>query len=147
MSAVEVTDKLVEALTAPYDLVVVNYANTDMVGHTGVQEAIIKAVETIDKCLGRLEEAARRTGYALLIMADHGNVEQMVDEATGLPHTAHTCNPVPFVLVNGPSTITQVNDGQLSDIAPTVLDLLGLPIPADMTGKSLLRGEVANENL
>jgi 2,3-bisphosphoglycerate-independent phosphoglycerate mutase len=143
MSAEQLTDKVVEIITSQeipqkYALIVINFANTDMVGHTGVQAAILKAVETIDHCLSRLEEAAKEGGYALLITADHGNVEQMIDEATGIAHTAHTCNPVPIVLVNGPKTVSGLADGQLSDIAPTILDLLGLPIPSDMTGTSLL---------
>lgn len=147
MSADQLTDKVVEIITSQndphkYDLIVINFANTDMVGHTGVQAAIVKAVETIDRCLSRLEEAAKEGGYAVLITADHGNVEQMVDEATGIMHTAHTCNPVPVVLVNGPKTVSTLADGQLSDIAPTVLDLLELPIPSDMTGTSLLRKEL-----
>ena len=147
MSADQLTDKVVEIITSQndphkYDLIVINFANTDMVGHTGIQAAIVKAVETIDRCLSRLEEAAKEGGYAVLITADHGNVEQMVDEATGITHTAHTCNPVPVVLVNGPKTVSTLADGQLSDIAPTVLDLLGLPIPSDMTGTSLLRKEL-----
>ncbi|MGV8948729.1 MAG: 2,3-bisphosphoglycerate-independent phosphoglycerate mutase [Candidatus Paracaedibacter sp.] len=144
MSAEELTDKVVEIITSQdvshkYGLIVINFANTDMVGHTGVKAAIIKAVETIDRCLSRLEEAAKKGGYAVLITADHGNVEQMVDEATGITHTAHTCNPVPVILVNGPKTVSTLADGQLSDIAPTVLELLGLPIPSEMTGTSLLR--------
>jgi 2,3-bisphosphoglycerate-independent phosphoglycerate mutase len=144
MSADQLTDKVTEIITSQdashkYGLIVINFANTDMVGHTGVQTAIVKAVETIDHCLSRLEAAAKEGGYALLITADHGNVEQMVDEATGITHTAHTCNPVPIVLVNGPKTISNLVDGQLSDIAPTVLDLLGLSMPSDMTGTSLLR--------
>jgi 2,3-bisphosphoglycerate-independent phosphoglycerate mutase len=149
MSAEKVTDKVIEAITTPkgqdqYALVVINYANTDMVGHTGIQEAIVKAVETIDHCLGRLEEAAKEAGYALIITADHGNVEQMVDEVTGIAHTAHTCNPVPFILVNAPKIIAKVENGELSDLAPTILTLLGLPIPSDMTGKSLLKEGVAH---
>ena len=144
MSAEQLTDKVVEIVTShethhKYALIVINFANTDMVGHTGVQEAILKAVETIDRCLSRLEEAAKEGGYALMITADHGNVEQMIDETTGIAHTAHTCNPVPIVLVNGPQTVTELADGQLSDIAPTILDLLGLPISSEMTGTSLLR--------
>jgi 2,3-bisphosphoglycerate-independent phosphoglycerate mutase len=149
MSAKEVTDKVVEAITTKrsahnYALIVINYANTDMVGHTGVQEAIVKAVETIDHCLNRLEDAAKKGGYALIITADHGNVEQMIDETTGEVHTAHTCNPVPIVLVNGPANVNEIADGQLSDLAPTILTLMGLPIPSDMTGKSLLRETLAH---
>ena len=150
MSAEEVTDKVIEAITTKradhdYSLIVINYANTDMVGHTGIQKAIVKAVETIDRCLSRLEVAAKETGYALIITADHGNVEQMIDETTGKVHTAHTCNPVPFVLINGPKSITQVANGQLSDLAPTILSLLGLAIPEDMTGKSLLKERAIND--
>lgn len=149
MSAEELTDKVIEIVTSDqpnhkYALIVINFANTDMVGHTGVQTAILKAVETIDRCLSRLEAAVKEGGYALLITADHGNVEQMIDETTGITHTAHTCNPVPIVLLNGPNTVTELADGQLSDIAPTVLDLLGLPIPSDMTGTSLLREKLAH---
>ncbi len=145
MSAEQLTDKVVEIVTSQqahhkYALIVINYANTDMVGHTGIQEAIVKAVETIDHCLSRLEDAVKEGGYALIITADHGNVEQMIDEVTGVTHTAHTCNPVPVVLINGPKTVSELADGQLCDLAPTILDLLGLPIPSDMTGKSLLRG-------
>jgi 2,3-bisphosphoglycerate-independent phosphoglycerate mutase len=141
MSAEEVTNKVIDAMTnqaTPYSLIVINYANTDMVGHTGVQGAIQKAVETIDRCLSRLEDAVKQAGYTLMITADHGNVEQMIDESTGLVHTAHTCNPVPFVLVNGPKD-RDVRDGELQDLAPTILNVMGLPIPCDMTGKSLLR--------
>jgi 2,3-bisphosphoglycerate-independent phosphoglycerate mutase len=144
MSADEVTDNVVNAITKDrakhnYSLIVINYANTDMVGHTGVQSAIVKAVETIDRCLGRLEQAAIEAGYAMLITADHGNVEQMIDETTGEIHTAHTCNPVPVALINGPSHYQDMADGQLSDLAPTILSLMGLPIPQDMAGKSLLK--------
>jgi len=93
----------------------------------------------IDYCLGSLENAAKEAGYALIITADHGNVEQTIDETTGVAHTAHTSNPVPFVLVNGPKSITHVANGKLSDLAPTILTLIGLPIPSDMTGISLLK--------
>jgi 2,3-bisphosphoglycerate-independent phosphoglycerate mutase len=149
MSAEEITDKVVDVITTnralhDYALIIINYANTDMVGHTGVPGAIIKAVETIDHCLGRLEVAVKEAGYALLITADHGNVEQMVDQNTGQTHTAHTCNPVPVVLVNAPAQFNTLSNGQLSDLAPTLLTLLGLPIPSVMSGKSLLREPAAH---
>jgi 2,3-bisphosphoglycerate-independent phosphoglycerate mutase len=140
MSAPEVTDKLVAAIDAGrFDVVVVNYANTDMVGHTGDLKAAIKAVETVDQCLGRLAEAVTRAGGTLLITADHGNVEMMRDPETGQPHTAHTTNPVPLILVNPPAGITGLEDGRLCDVAPTLLQLLGLPQPKAMTGHALLK--------
>jgi 2,3-bisphosphoglycerate-independent phosphoglycerate mutase len=140
MSAYEVTDKLVEAIDAGrFDVVVVNYANTDMVGHTGDLAAAIKAVEAVDRCLGRLADAVARAGGTLLITADHGNAEMMRDPETGERHTAHTLNPVPVILVNPPAGITGLTDGRLSDIAPTLLMLLGLPEPAAMTGRPLLQ--------
>jgi 2,3-bisphosphoglycerate-independent phosphoglycerate mutase len=140
MSAPEVTDKLVEAVDAGrFDVVVVNYANTDMVGHTGDLKAAIKAVETVDHCLGRLADAVTRAGGALLITADHGNVEMMRDPETGQPHTAHTTNPVPVLLVNPPAGVEGLRDGRLCDVAPTLLQLLGLPQPKAMTGRALLK--------
>jgi 2,3-bisphosphoglycerate-independent phosphoglycerate mutase len=139
MSAFELTDKLVAAIEADtFDLVVVNFANGDMVGHSGILEAAEKAVLAVDQCLGRLREAVEKKGGALLITADHGNAEQMVDPETGQPHTAHTLNKVPFILVNGPASIRKLADGQLSDVAPTVLELMHLPQPKEMTGRSLL---------
>ncbi len=139
MSAPEVTDKLVEAVDqGRFDVIVVNYANTDMVGHTGDIRAAIKAVETVDHCLGRLADAVTRAGGTLLITADHGNAEMMRDPATGQPHTAHTLNPVPLILVNPPAGITGLRAGRLADIAPTLLALLGLRQPAAMTGQALL---------
>jgi 2,3-bisphosphoglycerate-independent phosphoglycerate mutase len=139
MSAPEVTDKLVEAIeTGKYDLVVVNFANCDMVGHTGILPAAIEAVETVDGCLGRLRPAVVRQGGCLLITADHGNAEMMRDPVTGEPHTAHTIGPVPIFLVNAPSVDVGLANGRLADVAPTVLALLGLPQPAEMTGRSLL---------
>ncbi len=139
MSAPEVTDRLVEAVDGGgYDLIVVNYANTDMVGHTGILAAAIAAVETVDRCLGRLEAAVRAAGGALLITADHGNAENMRDATTGQPHTAHTHNLVPVILVADRAEGLRNGDGRLADIAPTVLELMGLPQPAEMTGRSLI---------
>ena len=138
MSAPELTDRLVEAVAdGGYDLIAVNYANTDMVGHTGNMAAAVKAVETVDACLGRLEAAVAAAGGALLITADHGNAEQMADPETRQNHTAHTRNPVPILLAAGGAGRT-LRNGTLADIAPTVLDLMGLPRPAEMTGASLL---------
>jgi len=139
MSAPEVTDKVVEAIrSGRFDAIVMNYANADMVGHTGRVDAATKAVETIDFCLGRLSEAVEQAGGTLVITADHGNAEMMRDRETGEPHTAHTLNPVPFVVVNPPAEIGHLENGRLSDIAPTLLDILGLTTPAAMTGHSLI---------
>jgi 2,3-bisphosphoglycerate-independent phosphoglycerate mutase len=139
MSAPEVTNKVVEAIrSGRFDVVVLNYANTDMVGHTGRFDAAVKAVETVDACLGRLAEAVETAGGTLVITADHGNAEMMRDPETGAPHTAHTLNPVPFIVVNPPVAIARVEHGRLADVAPTLLDLLGLPKPAAMTGHSLI---------
>ena len=138
MSANAITNHVINALQSnEYGLIVVNYANTDMVGHTGDLVATIKAVETVDGCLARLEKECINNGYALLITADHGNAEQMLDGKTDAPHTAHTCNPVPVVLVNG-IRCSALENGSLCDVAPTVLDLLGYQAPTEMTGKSLL---------
>ncbi|MEE8272997.1 MAG: 2,3-bisphosphoglycerate-independent phosphoglycerate mutase [Alphaproteobacteria bacterium] len=139
MSAPELADRLVEAVDGgKYDLVIVNFANPDMVGHTGSLPAAITAVETVDGCLGRLEQAVRRQGGVLLFTADHGNCEIMRDAATGQPHTAHTLSVVPVVLVNGPANAVALHDGRLADVAPTLLELLGLPRPAEMTGNTLI---------
>jgi 2,3-bisphosphoglycerate-independent phosphoglycerate mutase len=139
MSAPEVTDRVVEAIrSGRFDVIVLNYANTDMVGHTGRIDAATKAVEAVDICLGRLSEAVEQAGGTLVITADHGNAEMMRDPETGEPHTAHTLNPVPFVVVNPPAEIGQVENGRLSDIAPTLLEILGLTKPASMTGHSLI---------
>lgn len=142
MSAPEVTDKLVEAILAEkFDLIVVNYANPDMVGHTGVLEAALKAVETIDGCLGRLREALESVGGSMLVTADHGNIELMKDPDTGGPHTAHTTNLVPFILINdqaGSDDAVTLENGALCDVAPTILALMGLDQPASMTGRSLI---------
>ncbi len=138
MSAPELTDKAVAAINSDkYDLIVLNYANPDMVGHTGSLPAAIKAVETVDAGLGRIAEAIRNAGGALLVTADHGNCELMRDPQTGGPHTAHTTNPVPIVLL-GARNRTLVTGGRLADIAPTLLELMGLPKPQEMTGASLL---------
>jgi len=140
MSAFEITDRLVAAIDAgTFDVIVVNYANTDMVGHTGDIAAAIKAVEAVDQCLGRVGAAVERTGGCLLITADHGNAEQMRDPKSAQPHTAHTTNPVPLLLVNPPPGATVLHDGKLADIAPTILSLLHLPQPKAMTGQSLAR--------
>jgi len=144
MSAPEVTDEVVAAIAAHrFDVIVLNYANTDMVGHTGRLDAAVKAVETVDTCLGRLSEAVERARGTLVITADHGNAEMMRDAETGEPHTAHTLNPVPFIVVNPPATVRHLDDGRLSDVAPTLLDILGLPKPSAMTGHSLIAGEIA----
>ena len=138
MSAYLVTEKLQEALDKDlYDLVILNFANPDMVGHTGSLEAAVKALEAVDECVGSLVEKVLKKGGALCITADHGNLEEMEDPVTHEPMTAHTTNPVPFLVV-GAEPGTQVEDGGLSDIAPTLLDLLDLPKPEAMTGHSLL---------
>lgn len=137
MAAYELTDRLNEAiLSQKYALIVVNYANTDMVGHTGNFEATQKAVETVDRCLGSLVNTVHKTNACLLITADHGNAEKMFDDALQSPHTAHTLNPVPFIMVGGPKM--SLHSGKLSDIAPTILEILDLAKPPLMTGTSLL---------
>ncbi|WP_417316765.1 2,3-bisphosphoglycerate-independent phosphoglycerate mutase [Emcibacter sp.] len=148
MSAPEVTDELVEAIRSKkYDLIVVNFANPDMVGHTGVMEAALKAVQTIDTSLGHLRDALVETGGTMLVTADHGNIELMKDPVTDQPHTAHTTNLVPFLLINAPAAAADLpegraialENGRLADVAPTLLDLMGLDQPAAMTGHSLLK--------
>ncbi len=137
MSAAELTDRAVEAIDAArYDLIVMNYANPDMVGHTGVLTAAIRAVEAVDHGLGRIADAIGRAGGALLVTADHGNAELMRDPSTGGPHTAHTTNPVPVLLAGGPGR--PLHDGRLADLAPTLLALMGIAQPEEMTGKPLL---------
>jgi 2,3-bisphosphoglycerate-independent phosphoglycerate mutase len=138
MSAEEVTDHLVEAIGEGYDLIVVNYANPDMVGHTGDLRAAMAACAAVDRGLGRVLEALERAGGAMIVTADHGNCEVMVDPETGGPHTAHTLNPVPVILVGGPGGARLREGGRLADLAPTVLALMGLPQPPEMTGESLL---------
>ncbi len=137
MSAIEVTDKVVDAiLSKKYDFIILNYANGDMVGHTGVLEAAEKAVETVDTCVGRFVDAIKQVGGSVCITADHGNAEKMLDEETKEPFTAHTTNPVPFIVVS--DKVKKVHDGALCDIAPTLLKLAGIEAPAEMTGKALV---------
>ena len=139
MSAPEVSKNLNEAiLGGKYDVIIINFANPDMVGHTGVIPAAIKAVETVDKCVGTAVEAVKKVDGVLFICADHGNAEQMINYETGAPHTAHTTNPVPFILYNYDECKALREGGCLADIAPTLLEILGLPQPAEMTGKSLI---------
>jgi 2,3-bisphosphoglycerate-independent phosphoglycerate mutase len=139
MSAPEVTDKLVAAIESDtFDLIVCNYANTDMVGHTGDLDAAIRAVETVDRCLGRVEKAVREQGGALIVTSDHGNAEQMRDAATGQAHTAHTGNLVPVILSADGASRLALHDGRLADVAPTVLHLMGMAQPAEMTGTCLI---------
>jgi len=137
MSAGEVSDRLVEAIGSGYDLIVVNYANPDMVGHTGDLEAAIRACEAVDEGLGRALAALEDAGGAIIVTADHGNCETMVDPATGGPHTAHTTNPVPVIMVGGPAGAS-LSPGRLADLAPSLLDLMGLEPPPEMTGRSLI---------
>ncbi|NND19560.1 MAG: 2,3-bisphosphoglycerate-independent phosphoglycerate mutase [Silicimonas sp.] len=138
MSAAEVTEKFVEAIRARYDLIVVNYANPDMVGHTGDLEAAIAACETVDAGLSEVVSALEEVGGAMVLTADHGNCETMIDPETGGPHTAHTTNLVPVAVFGGPEGAT-LDDGRLSDLAPTLLNLMGLPKPDEMTGRNLIR--------
>ncbi len=140
MSAPEVSEKLDAAICSDkYDVVVINFANPDMVGHTGVLEAAIKAVERVDACVGAAVQAVKKMNGVLFICADHGNAEQMLDYETRQPYTAHTTNPVPFILYNYDPSYTLREGGRLCDIAPTLLEIMGLPQPAEMTGESLLR--------
>jgi 2,3-bisphosphoglycerate-independent phosphoglycerate mutase len=141
MNASKVTDELVRVLHEnKYDLIICNFANADMVGHTGVFKAAIRAVETLDECLGRIETALIETGGQMLITADHGNVERMRDHGSGQAHTAHTSEPVPLVYI-GPQSVKLIANGTLSDIAPTLLTLMGLEKPSEMTGNSLAQTE------
>lgn len=139
MSAPEVCDKLCEAIeSGKYDVVICNFANPDMVGHTGVIEAAVKAVETVDGCVGRAVESVKKMDGVLFICADHGNCDMMIDYETGEPFTAHTTNPVPFILVNADPSYKLAEGGRLCDIIPTLIELMGMEQPAEMTGKSLL---------
>jgi 2,3-bisphosphoglycerate-independent phosphoglycerate mutase len=139
MSAYEVCDKLCEAITSQkYDVIIINFANPDMVGHTGVEAAAIKAVEAVDECVGKAVEALKSVDGTMFICADHGNAEQLVDYETGDPFTAHTTNPVPFILVNYDPAYTLREGGCLADIVPTLIEVMGKEQPVEMTGKSLL---------
>ena len=139
MSAYEVCDRLCEAICSEkYDVIIINFANPDMVGHTGVEAAAIKAVETVDECVGKAVGALKEVDGQMFICADHGNAEQLKDYETGEPFTAHTTNPVPFILVNADPKYTLREGGCLADIVPTLLELMGMEQPAEMTGKSLL---------
>lgn len=137
MSAIKVTDKVIDAIkTMKYDSIILNYANPDMVGHTGNLEATINALETVDECIGRVVETIKKVNGVLLVTSDHGNAEQMIDYVTGDPHTAHTTNVVPLVIV-GMENI-KLKKGRLSDLAPTMLKIMDLPVPNEMTGESLI---------
>ena len=139
MSAPEVSERLNEAIASDkYDVIVINFANPDMVGHTGVIPAAVAAVEKVDECVGTAVEAVKKADGVLFICADHGNAEQMIDYETGAPFTAHTTNPVPFILVNYDDAYTLREGGCLADIAPTLIEIMGLEQPREMTGKSLL---------
>ena len=139
MSAPLVTDEVVKRIqSGTYDLIILNFANPDMVGHTGVLEAAIAAMETVDECTGRVVDALLEAGGRALITADHGNCEMMID-SNGAPQTAHTSNPVPLILVDPAQQEAQLQPGILADIAPTILTMMGLDIPGEMTGKNLIR--------
>ncbi|EDM30708.1 phosphoglyceromutase, partial [Roseovarius sp. TM1035] len=138
MSADEVTTRLVAAIRGRYDLIVVNYANPDMVGHTGDLKAAMAACEAVDRGLGKVVAALAEVGGTMIVTADHGNCEVMVDPETGGPHTAHTLNPVPVILLGGPEGAGLRAGGRLADLAPTVLQLMGLQQPVEMTGETLL---------
>ena len=139
MSAPEVCEKLVAAIKSEkYDVIIINFANPDMVGHTGVEAAAIKAVEAVDECVGKAVEALKEVDGQMFICAERGNAEPLVAYAPGEPYTAHTTNPVPFILVNADPKYTLRENGCLADIIPTLIQLMGMEQPAEMTGKSLL---------
>ena len=139
MSAYEVCDKLTGAIrSGEYDVIVINFANPDMVGHTGVEAAAIKAIEAVDECVGKAVDAVKETDSVMFICADHGNAEKLIDEETGEPFTAHTTNPVPFILFNADPAYSLREGGCLADIAPTLLELMGMEQPKEMSGTSLL---------
>ncbi len=139
MSAPAVCDKLCEAIRSQkYDVIIINFANPDMVGHTGVMDAAKKAVEAVDACVGRAVEALLEVDGQMFLCADHGNAEQLVDYESGVPFTAHTTNPVPFILINYDPSYTLKEGGRLADIVPTMIEMMGMEKPAEMTGESLL---------
>jgi 2,3-bisphosphoglycerate-independent phosphoglycerate mutase len=138
MSAYEVTDDVIKCIREQkYDVIILNFANPDMVGHTGVFEAGVKAVEAVDECVGKIFDEVSKIGGSLIITADHGNVEEMIDLSTGEPQTAHSTNPVPFIVI-GQGDVILRDGGKLADIAPTLLTMMKLPIPSEMTGKSII---------
>jgi len=139
MSAYAVAEELEKSiLSKQYDLIIINFANCDMVGHTGVIEAAVKAAEAVDECVGKTLAAVLKTDAQMFICADHGNSEQMIDYETGQPHTAHTTNPVPFIIVNCKKAKGIKPGGKLCDVSPTLLDMMGIPQPPEMKGQSLL---------
>jgi 2,3-bisphosphoglycerate-independent phosphoglycerate mutase len=137
MSSGEVTDAFVGAIKDGYDMIITNFANPDMVGHTGDIDAAVAACEAVDRGLGEVLAALEAAGGVMIVTADHGNCETMIDPETGGPHTAHTTNPVPVALVGGPAGVS-LRNGRLADLAPTILELMELPQPDEMTGKSLI---------
>ena len=146
MSAYEVTEELINRLDQDkYDMVILNYANPDMVGHTGVVEAAVKAVETVDECLGKVVNKVLELDGTVFITADHGNAETMIDFSTGNPFTAHTTDPVPFVWVSNHTEGKTLSDGKLADIAPTMLTVMGLEVPTEMTGESFARPTIKDD--
>ena len=142
MSAYEVTEEAVKRIqSGKYGAMILNFANCDMVGHTGVMEAAEKAVKTVDECVGRVVDAILAMGGKAIVTADHGNADQMIDPETGDPFTAHTTNPVPIIVIDPAAPKKQLrSDGRLCDLAPTMLELMGLAKPVEMTGKSLIVG-------
>ena len=140
MSAYEVTDAVLKAVdSGKYDVMILNYANCDMVGHTGVMEAAVKAVKTVDECVGRVVSEILARGGQCIVTADHGNADRMVDEETHQPFTAHTTNPVPCIVVSDKLIGKSLRSGgRLADLAPTMLDMMGLEKPVEMTGESLI---------
>ena len=138
MSAPEVCQKFTDAIrSGKYDVIITNFANPDMVGHTGIMDAVVKAIETVDECVGKVVEAVKEVDGVMFICADHGNAEKLIDD-NGEPYTAHTTNPVPFILVNYDEAYTLKENGKLCDIIPTLIDIMELEKPAEMTGESLL---------